>query len=143
MQRTLSRSTSDLLRNLRKIDVYRSASSDIRLDEFVRNYYNIQQAPFEIDTSSKAPPLRRIKIALIDTGIGALGFLDQSQIKSGISFGHGVDRESEIPWWIPSNEYGPQMADIITSIDPYCELYPIKITDDTDGAVKARPVIDV
>lgn len=121
-----------------KLNVYRSASSCINIDEFVSEYTNFQQARLERGT------IRRIKIALIDTGIGALADRSQSRIKPGISFGHGADGESESPWWIPSNEHGPQMADIIGSIDPYCEIYPVKITDDTDeGAVKAPPIIDV
>lgn len=127
-----------------KLIVYRSASSCIKIDAFVNEYTNIQQARLERGTNSNLKPLRKIKIALIDTGIGALADRSQSWIKPGTSFSHGAGGESESPWWIPSNEHGPQMADIISSIDPYCEIYPVKITDDTDeGAVKARPIIDV
>ena len=105
----------------------------------MNEYTNTQQA--RLDRSNS---LRKIKIALIDTGVGAMGDRSQLQFKPGVSFGYGADGESESPWWIPSNEHGPQMADIICSIDPYCEIYPVKITDDSDeGAVKAPPVIEV
>ena len=108
------------------------------------DYTNTQQARLERSINSNLKPLRKIKIALIDTHIGALNDRNQLQIKPGISFGHGADGESESPWWILSNEHGPQMADIISSIDPYSEVNPVKITDDTDeGAVKARPMIGV
>ena len=144
MQLTLRRSESDLLSNLHDTNLHRSASSCIKLDAFINEYINIQQGRLESSTNSRLKPLTKVKIALIDTGIGALGERSQLQIKSGISFGHGADGESESPWWIPSNEHGPQMADIISSIDPYCEIFPVKITNDTDGgAIKARPIIDV
>ena len=144
MQLTLKRSESELLSNLDDTNFHRSASSCIKLDAFVNEYTNIQQVRLERSTNSTIKLLRKVKIALIDTGIGALADRSQLQIKSGISFGHGADGESESPWWIPSNEHGPQMADIISSIDPYCEIFPVKITDDTDGgAIRARPIIDV
>ncbi len=108
------------------------------------NYINTQQERYERTPSSSLKPLRKIKIALIDTGIGAMADTSHLQIMPGISFGHGADGETESPWFIPTNEHGPQMADIIRSIDPYCEIYPVKITNDDDyGAVKAPPVIDV
>lgn len=130
--------------NVVNLNVCRSASSCIQIDAFVSEYSNIQQARLERGTNSNLKPLRRIKIALIDTGIDALADRSQSRIKHDISFGHGTDGESESPWWIPSNEHGPQMADIISSIDPYCEIYPVKVTNDSDeGAVKTRPIIDV
>ena len=110
-------------------------------------YTSTQQARLERSASSNSKPLKKIKVALIDTGIGALEDRSQSaqmRIRPGISFNHGPDEESESPWWIPSSEHGPHMADIITSIDPYCELYPVKVTDDMEeGALKARSVIDV
>ena len=144
MQLTLKKSESELLLNLYDTKFNRSASSCIKLDAFVNKYTDIQQARLERSTNSRLKPLRKVKIALIDTGIGALVDRSQLQIKSGISFGHGADGESESPWWIPSNEHGPQMADIISSIDPYCEIFPVKISDDTDvGAIRARPIIDV
>ena len=144
MQLTLKKSESELLLNLYDTKFHRSASSSIKLDTFVNKYTDIQQARLERSTNSRLKPLTKVKIALIDTGIGALVDRSQLQIKSGISFGHGADGESESPWWIPSNEHGPQMADIISSIDPYCEIFPVKISDDTDGgAIRARPIIDV
>lgn len=144
MQLTLKRSESELFSNLYDTKFHRSASSCIKLDAFVNKYTDMQQERLERSTNSTLKPLRKVKIALIDTGIGALVDRSQLQIKSGISFGHGADGESESPWWIPSNEHGPQMADIISSIDPYCEIFPIKITDDTDGgAIKPQPIIDV
>ena len=109
----------------------------------MHGYTNIQQARLESSTDSGSKPLRRIKVALIDTGIDAFGIRRQMQIRPGISFGYGADGESESPWWIPSDEHGQQMANIIHSLDPYCEIYPVKITDDSEGAVKARPMIDV
>ena len=144
MQLTMKRSESDLFSNWYDTKFHRSASSCIKLDAFVNEYTNIQQARLERSTNSRLKPLRKVKIALIDTGIVALGDRSQLQIKSGISFGHGADGESESPWWIPSSKHGPQMADIISSIDPYCEIFPVKITDDSDGgAIRARPIIDV
>lgn len=98
----------------------------------------MQQARLEPGRpDSGLKPLRRIKIALIDTGI--VGVEDRKnnirdfgpgQIKDGISFVHGKDGEIETPWFLPSNEHGPQMAGIICSIDPYCELYPAKVAND-------------
>ena len=126
----------------------RSASSCINVDTFVSGYTNIQQRRLENTAANcNLKPLRKIKVALIDTGIGALedrSRLPQLPIKPGISFNHGPNEESESPWWIPSSEHGPHMADIITSIDPYCELYPIKITNDMEeGSLKAGPIIEV
>ena len=112
-------------------------------------YGNIQQARLENAPDVELKPFRKIKIALIDTGIVAMEdrrslgreFLP-GQIKDGISFVHGADGESESHWWLPSNEHGPQMADIICAIDPYCELYPIKVAN--ERSVKApQTIIDV
>lgn len=129
--------------------LHRSASTSIGIEEFISGYRDIQQARLQRNSDSDLKPLRKIKVALIDTGIVAIEDrksdvreFQPGQIKEGISFVHGADGESESPWWLPSHEHGSQMADIICSIDPYCELYPAKVANGT--SVKGVPsVVDV
>ena len=123
---------------LKKLETHfhRSASQSIGIEGFISSYRTIQQTRIERKPGSSLKPFRSIKVALIDTGV--VGVEDRrslpaefrpGQIKDGISFVHGKDGESETPWFVPSNEHGPQMAGIICSIDPYCELYTAKVAD--------------
>ena len=68
----------------------------------------------------------KTKVAILDTGVSTF---PPDRIKMGTSFVH--DKSSSVlkPWWLPSHEHGTQMADIIRSIDPWCELYIAQITE--------------
>lgn len=72
-------------------------------------------------------------MALIDTGVVAmqdqtLSELKRGQIKPGISFVRDLgDEDRGSHWWLPSDEHGSQMAHLICSLDPYCELYPAQV----------------
>lgn len=64
-----------------------------------------------------------------------------SRIKEGKSF---VDDDHRVsPWLFASDAHGTQMANLICSIDPACELYVAKITDGNNFGISPERVIRV
>ncbi|KAJ0119897.1 Peptidase S8/S53 [Diaporthe amygdali] len=62
-----------------------------------------------------------------------------SRIKEGKSF---VDDDSRVsPWLFASDAHGTQMANLICSIDPACELYVAKVTDGNNFGISPERVI--
>lgn len=45
--------------------------------------------------------------------------------------------------WHPNEPHGTQMAQLICSINPCCELYVAKVTESRDAGVSANNVADV
>lgn len=64
-----------------------------------------------------------------------------SRIKEGQSF---VDDDYRVsPWLFASDPHGTQMANLICSIDPACELYVAKVTDGNNLGISPERVIRV
>jgi hypothetical protein len=99
---------------------------------------------------------RRTKVAIIDNGIlgitprtsyskrsdegGEHQSMDEknllSRVKDGCSF---VDDHSKLGSWLfASDPHGTQMANLICAIDPLCDLYVAKVTEDKYGITKDR-----
>ncbi|KAH8588899.1 hypothetical protein B0O99DRAFT_693055 [Bisporella sp. PMI_857] len=99
---------------------------------------------------------RRTKVAIIDNGI--LGITPRSsynkpidaggerqlnddrsllsRVKDGCSF---VDDHSKLGSWLfASDPHGTQMANLICAIDPLCDLYVAKVTEDKSGITNDR-----
>ncbi|KAL6827245.1 hypothetical protein J3E69DRAFT_380382 [Trichoderma sp. SZMC 28015] len=78
--------------------------------------------------SEKPSPKHRVRIALIDDGVN-LGSVDMySGIVNvtGLSF-HRSDRQTENPWHCSSGGHGTVMANMILRINPWVELFVIKL----------------
>jgi hypothetical protein len=79
----------------------------------------------------------RSKVCLVDSGVivvennapenGQRKLHIGRQIVDGQSFVY--DGFSESPWWYASVPHGTQMASLLCSIDPCCELYVAKVGD--------------
>jgi len=64
-----------------------------------------------------------------------------SRIKEGKSF---VDDDYRVsPWLFASDPHGTQMANLICSLDPACELYVAKVTDGNNFGISPERVISV
>lgn len=101
----------------------------------------------------------RTKVALIDSGIVLVGPKDKSKasgdspflknktnddlaqrVVGGTSF---VNRDDEEPvWWHASEAHGTQMARLICSIDPCCDLYIVKVAETRGAGIPANTVAD-
>ncbi|SPO03473.1 uncharacterized protein DNG_06156 [Cephalotrichum gorgonifer] len=114
----------------------------------------------------KEPKLRRTKVALIDIGVVLVGARDKGQGKQevqqqsrslqslnrgkddlservvdGTSFVSSGDDEEPV-WWHASEAHGTQMARLICSIDPCCELYVAKVAESRGQGIPSNTVAD-
>ncbi|KUJ11640.1 uncharacterized protein LY89DRAFT_228881 [Mollisia scopiformis] len=112
----------------------RDARTVVRLKSFVKTYDRLHKR--RMASADPSNHLRRIKVAIIDTGV------DDGQFETGTlkSFtGQTFSETGDSHWWLSADSHGTQMAKLITSIDPCCELYIAKVgdskTDITVGAV--------
>ncbi|KAH7308587.1 hypothetical protein B0I35DRAFT_413215 [Stachybotrys elegans] len=94
----------------------------------------------------------RTKVAIIDSGVVVYGGL--SEINSSSSANPDKDLahrivdgvslvssgNSEEPFWHATEPHGTQMAKLISSINPLCELYVIKVTETRAAGVSANNV---
>lgn len=73
-----------------------------------------------------------MKVAIIDTGVDESDFSTNIH-KDGFKGDSFVTRDDmESHWWLSSDAHGTQMAKIISSIDPFCQLYIAKVGDYKD-----------
>ncbi|KKO96663.1 hypothetical protein THAR02_11234 [Trichoderma harzianum] len=128
--------------------IYRSLdniSSDLvgpRLAEFIKNFSNYYRDKTET---------RKTKVALIDSGVvvvggargehleGNVASSDLAQrIVEGISL---VSRDNEEqPWWHATEPHGTQMATLICSINPFCDLYVVKVAESNASGITGHNV---
>jgi hypothetical protein len=109
------------------------------------------------------PGYTRTKVALIDSGIVLVGAKEEEQARAqnisqpqphkaqddlservvdGTAFVN--TRENEEPmWWHASEPHGTQMARLICSIDPCCELFVVKVAETRGKGIPANNVADV
>lgn len=64
------------------------------------------------------------------------------RVKGGKSFVNTGDDEEQV-WWHASEPHGTQMARLICSIDPCCELYVIKVAETRSSGISANVVAEV
>jgi hypothetical protein len=101
----------------------------------------------DIEISAPAiRPLRKVKVALIDTGVDLEELADgienfTGHIVRGISFMQQGQRIS--PWWLPSKPHGTQQARLICAIDPSCDLYVAKVGSDPTCDISTKRVVKV
>lgn len=101
------------------------------LESFSRNY-----KAWGIDRRNQGC-LRRVKIAILCNGVFALkprssqAGLPECIIGGVTIIADSLDPTamSQDPWWLSIDPLGTQIVDIITTIDPFCEVYVIKVAD--------------
>ena len=93
------------------------------LDEFVDVYKNLRRQP-------RWNSIKKTKVAIVDDGIMGVskpktrGARLCKQVKEGKSFAIGTRGLHHGSWFASSSEsHGTQMASLIASLDPMCELY--------------------
>ncbi|CAG9981145.1 unnamed protein product, partial [Clonostachys byssicola] len=95
---------------------------------------------------------RKTKVAIIDSGVVVYGGLSEINSSSSASPGQDLAHRivdgvslvssgnSEEPFWHATDPHGTQMAKLISSINPLCELYVIKVTETRTAGVSANNV---
>lgn len=83
---------------------------------------------------------RRTRIAILDSGILTIPPLQSEpeennglwpRIAEGESF---IDDTTRLPpWQFASDPHGTQIANVISAIDPHCEIYVAKVTEGRHG----------
>jgi hypothetical protein len=86
------------------------------------------------------PEVRRTRVAILDSGILNIPPLQTEKdenkglwprIAEGESF---IDNTTRLPpWQFSSDPHGTQIANVISAIDPHCEIYVAKITEGRHG----------
>ncbi|KAF1961328.1 hypothetical protein CC80DRAFT_589716 [Byssothecium circinans] len=114
-----------------------------RLDGFVKEFAN--HYVLNEDTE-------RTKVALIDSGVVVYGGLDQINSSKNTVFSNDLAHrvvdgvslvstdDAEQLYWHASEPHGTQMAKLISSINPCCRLYVIKVTETRKAGVPASNV---
>lgn len=101
------------------------------LAPFLEKYKN-EHRRWDRQHSATAP--RRSKVCLIDSGVVVVENNTTEKLHIGAQIVDGqsfvYEDSSESPWWHASVPHGTQMASLICSIDPCCELYVTKVGDD-------------
>ncbi|KAL7956656.1 peptidase S8/S53 domain-containing protein [Trichoderma compactum] len=97
----------------------------------------------------KKGPARRTRVAILDSGILTIppsqAKRDESnglwpRIAEGESF---IDDDTRLPpWQFASDPHGTQIANVISAIDPHCEIYVAKVAEGRHG-IKPDNVADV
>ncbi|KUI69791.1 Subtilisin DY [Cytospora mali] len=113
------------------------------LEKF-RNYYVVEQ---------ETPPART-KVALIDSGVLVTGGPGEVYTKENAIFGknpaHRIvdgtslvskDNKEEV-YWHASDPHGSQMAQLICSINPCCDLYVVKVVERRDEGISANNIAE-
>jgi hypothetical protein len=70
--------------------------------------------------------IHKIKIAIIDNGIDIGAGKFAKLVKRGQSFVDG-HADCKLPWFTAMDPHGTQMADLITKVNPMCELYIYRV----------------
>ncbi len=74
----------------------------------------------------------RTKIAILDMGINNHLFSGAGHKVVGRSFayrGAGLDQRG-YPWWLATDTHGSSVANIISRLDPYCDLFIAQVSED-------------
>lgn len=105
-----------------------SALEATRLNNFMAAYETLQNEFSILLLGNTLPhPIldsRFTKIVVIDTGVDPSSITCGSPI-SGASFVQSDHGES--PWWLAQHAHGTQMAKLITTLDPCCQLRVAKV----------------
>lgn len=64
------------------------------------------------------------------------------RVVDGKSFVNTGDEEEQL-WWHASEPHGTQMARLICSMDPCCELYVVKVAETRSSGISANVVAEV
>lgn len=121
-----------------KADAQASASAKRAVPElypFIESYSNRFQEIF-----GQRPGWRRTRVAILDSGILSIPPVqidnDENKrlwprIAEGESF---IDNSTRLPpWQFASDPHGTQIANIVSAIDPQCEIYVGKVTEGRHG----------
>ncbi|KAL6415763.1 Ankyrin repeat protein [Ilyonectria robusta] len=86
------------------------------------------------------PNVQRTRVAILDSGFLVMPQVQKDneadeglwpQIAEGKSFINNASRQR--PWHFPSDSHGTQIANLISAIDPHCEIYVAKIVEGRQG----------
>ncbi|KAL6867029.1 hypothetical protein J3F83DRAFT_761514 [Trichoderma novae-zelandiae] len=96
---------------------------------------------------SRQPPAKT-KVALVDSGVVVVNGVNTNDSKFGSSLAkrivEGISLVSvdnvEHPWWHATEPHGTQMATIICSINPCCELYVVKVAESNASGITGHNV---
>lgn len=136
---------------------FKSAQKAVpKLWPFIKGYSDHVQSKLLVADAR----LRKSKVAILDSGIMHVAPMSEPgtqqessgsyitgkqgesmwslwpRVRKGKSF---VDENNRIrPWLIASDPHGTQMANLICSIDPHCELYVAKVTETRQGVETSR-----
>ncbi|KIX01497.1 uncharacterized protein Z518_09223 [Rhinocladiella mackenziei CBS 650.93] len=97
--------------------------------DFLSSFHNMK-SPLDSKTRHcyRVFTEQRVKIAIIDTGADQMEKTLSGNIVRGVSFVRSaVEPHSVLPWFTPGHPHGTQMADLIRSVNPECELFPIRV----------------
>lgn len=114
---------------------------------FIKKFFNHYAENW--DSVTRQP--RKSKVALIDSGVvvvggqnatsGEFGSSLAKRIVEGISL---VSRDNEEQaWWHATDPHGTQMATIICSINPCCDLYVVKVAESNASGITGHNVAKV
>jgi hypothetical protein len=79
-----------------------------------------------MNSAKKEKRPRRVKVAIIDTGIDESEFGAKETIDS---IGENFSETGDSHWWLSADSHGTQMAKLVSAIDPCCQLYIVKVGD--------------
>lgn len=91
---------------------------------------------------------QRVKVAIIDNGADQMCTAISANIVRGMSFVRsGYEARSVLPWYTPAHPHGTQMADLIRSVNPWCDLFPLRVASldndvNMDAAIEVRDIRD-
>lgn len=71
----------------------------------------------------------RIRVAILDSGVDPVLFSSQGRNIVGASFVHKSNGSKESPWWLASDPHGSHIANLVSQLDPCCDLYIAKVAE--------------
>lgn len=108
-----------------------------------------------MDLNRREAKLKRAKVAVIDSGVVVVDGGERSESPNTPIFSRNpcdhimdgtslVARENdEQAWWHATDPHGTQMANLICSINPCCELFVVKIAESSQSGVTSAKVAEV
>ncbi len=104
-----------------------------QLGRFLKRYKDFQNNWMRPrNEKTKTAKSSRTKVAILDTGINKDLFSGSGHRVVGRSFayrGTGSDQR-ECPWWLATDSHGSAVANIISHLDPCCDLYIAQVSED-------------
>jgi hypothetical protein len=123
---------------LATLNLNSSPKTVTRLQNFLQLYRQRQNRRMKSRDQTVRDAFSRVKVAIIDTGVDESAFDEYTHSCKGTSFVRKDNTESH--WWLSSDVHGTQMAKLISSLDPFCQLHIAKVGDHKTDIVSERVV---